>query len=160
MNLREDKHWSYGASSMILPAKAQRMYFLYSSVQSDKTADAMQEVRKELQGIAGDKPPTEEEFVKTQSNVVRGLPGSWETIGQVAGSVEEIVQYNLPDDYYQQYPAKIANMTVQEVRQAAAQAVKPASLVWVVVGEKAKIDDSIKALGLPVTYMDADGNRL
>ena len=160
MNLREDKHWSYGASSMILPAKAQRMYFLYSSVQSDKTADAMQEVRKELQGIAGDKPPTEEEFVKTQSNVVRGLPGSWETIGQVAGSVEEIVQYNLPDDYYQQYPAKIANMTVQEVRQAAAQAVKPASLVWVVVGEKAKIDDSVKALGLPVTYMDADGNRL
>ncbi|MEN6578484.1 MAG: pitrilysin family protein [Phycisphaerales bacterium] len=160
MNLREDKHWSYGASSMILPAKAQRMYFLYSSVQSDKTADAMQEVQKELQGIAGDEPPTEEEFAKTQSNVVRGLPGSWETISQVAGSLEEIVQYNLPDDYYRQYPAKITGMTVQEVRQAAAQAIKPASLVWVVVGEKAKIDDSIRAMGLPVTYVDADGNRL
>ena len=160
MNLREDKHWSYGASSMILSAKAQRMYFLYSSVQSDKTADAMQEVQKELQSIIGDKPPTEEEFAKTQSNVVRGLPGSWETIRQVAGSLEEIVQYNLPDDYYRQYPAKIAGMTVQEVREAAGQAIKPASLVWIVVGEKAKIDDSVKALGLPVTYVDADGNRI
>ncbi len=160
MNLREDKHWSYGASSMILPAKAQRMYILYSSVQSDKTAEAMQEVQKELQRIIADEPPTEEEFDKTQSNVVRGLPGSWETIGQVAGSLEEIVQYDLPDSYYQEYPAKIAALAVQDVRQAAKQAIKPASLVWVVVGEKAKINDSIKALGLPVAYVDADGNPL
>jgi len=160
MNLREDKHWSYGAMSMIFPAKAQRMYILYSSVQSDKTAEAMQEVQKELQWIIGDTPPTEEEFTKTQSNVVRGLPGSWETIRQVAASLEEIVQYNLPDNYYREYPAKITGMKVQDIQQAARKAIKPTSLVWVVVGEKAKIDDSIKAMGLPVTYVDADGNPL
>jgi zinc protease len=160
MNLREDKHWSYGAMSMIFPAKAQRMYIVYSSVQSDKTAEAMQEVQKELQWIITNKPPTEEEFTKTQSNVVRGLPGSWETIRQVATSLEEIVQYNLPDNYYQEYPAKITGMKVQDVQQAARQAIKPTSLVWVVVGEKAKIDNSIKAVGLPVTYVDADGKPL
>jgi len=160
MNLREDKHWSYGASSMIRAAKAQRMYIVYSSVQSDKTAEAMQEVQKELQAIAGDKPPTDEEFAKTQSNVVRGLPGSWETIEQVAWSLEEIVQYNLPDDYFQRYPATITGMKTEDVRQAAKRAVKPGSLVWVIVGDKAKVDDSIKALGWPVAYVDADGNPI
>ncbi|UCD52298.1 MAG: insulinase family protein [Phycisphaerales bacterium] len=160
MNLREDKHWSYGAGSWIFPAKAQRMYIAYSSVQSDKTSEAMQEVQKELRWIIGDKPPTEAEFTKTQSNVIRGLPGSWETIRRVAGSLEEIVQYDLPDNYFQEYPAKVTGMTLQDVRQAAEQALKPDSLVWIVVGEKAKIDGPIKAMGLPVTYVDADGNPL
>jgi len=161
MNLREDKHWSYGATSLIVDAKGQRMYIVFSSVQGDKTADSMREVQKELQAIAGDKLPTAEEFAKTQSNVVLGLPGSWETIGQVAGSVEQIVQYGLPDTYYQEYPAKIQGMKAEAVQDAAKRVIKPNSLVWVIVGDKAKIEESIKALGLgEIRYADADGNLL
>ena len=161
MNLREDKHWSYGATSMILDAKGQRMYIAYSSVQSDKTAEAMAEVQKEIQSIAGEKPPTAEEFLKTQSNVVLGLPGSWETISDVAGSVEEIVQYDLPDTYFKEYPGRILGMKTEDVQDAARSVLKPNSLVWVVVGDKAKIEPSVKALGWgDVRYVDADGNLL
>jgi zinc protease len=161
MNLREDKHWSYGAGSGIVPAKGQRMYIVSSSVQGDKTSDSMREVQKELQGIAGDKPPTVEEFAKTQANVVLGLPGSWETIGQVASSLEEIVQFNLPDTYYRDYPARIQGMKAEAVQDAAKRVIKPNSLVWVIVGDKAKIEASIKALGWgDVRYADADGNLL
>jgi zinc protease len=160
MNLREDKHWSYGARSTIMDARGQRMYVVHSSIQGDKTAEAMAEVQKEIRGIAGDRPPTAEEFAKVQSNEVLGLPGWWETIDAVAASLTTIVQYNLPDDYYQKYPAKIAGMTVEDVRRAARQTVKPASLVWVIVGDKAKVDDSIKALGWPVAYVDTDGNPI
>ncbi len=161
MNLREGKHWSYGATSLIVDAKGQRMYIVFSSVQGDKTADSMREIRNELQAIAGDKPPTPEEFAKTQANVVLGLPGSWETIGQVAGSVEQIVQFGLPDNYYQEYPAKIQGMKVDAVQDAAKRVIKPNSLVWVIVGDKAKIEGSIKALGMgEIRYVDADGNLL
>jgi len=161
MNLREGKHWSYGAHSIIVDAKGQRMYLVLSSIQGDKTADSMREVQKELQGIAGDKPPTAEEFAKTQSDVVLGLPGSWETIGRVAGSLEEIVQYNLPDTYFKEYPARIREMKVDAVQDAAKRAIKPNSIVWVIVGDKAKIEDSIKALGFgDIKYVDADGNLL
>jgi predicted Zn-dependent peptidase len=146
---------------MIMDAKGQRMYLVYSSVQSDKTADSMREVQKELEGIAGDKPCTAEEFVKTQSDVVLGLPGSWETIGRVAASVEEIVQYNLPDTYYKDYPARIKGLKVEAVQDAAKRVIKPNSLVWVIVGDKAKIEESIKALGFgDIKYVDADGNML
>jgi zinc protease len=161
MNLREDKHWSYGARSLILDAKGQRMYIAYSSVQSDKTAEAMAEVQKEIRNIAGDKPPTREEFVKTQSNVVLGLPGEWETISAVAASVEQIVQYNLPDDYFNEYAARIEGMKTADVQNAAKEVLKPNSLVWVVVGDKAKIEEPIKAMGWgEVKYVDADGNLL
>jgi len=161
MNLREGKHWSYGATSLIVDAKGQRMYIVFSSVQGDKTSDSMREVQKELQGITGDKPPTAEEFAKTQSDVVLGLPGSWETIGRVAASVEQIVQYGLPDTYFKEYPARIQAMQAEAVQDAAKRAIKPGSLVWVIVGDKAKIEESIKALGFgDIKCVDADGNLL
>jgi len=161
MNLREDKHWSYGASSMIVDAKGQRMYVVFSSVQGDKTADAMREVRNELQGITGDKPCTAEEFAKTQANVVLGLPGSWETINQVAGSVSQIVGYGLPDTYFKEYAARIQGMKAEAVQDAAQRVIKPNSVVWLIVGDKTKIEESIKALDFgDVKCVDADGNLL
>jgi zinc protease len=161
MNLREDKHWSYGARSTIVDALGQRMYLAYSSVQGDKTAEAMAEIRKELQGMASDKLPTAEEFARTQANVVLGLPGSWETIREVASSIEQIVQYNLPDTYYSDYPARIQALRVKDVQDAAKQIIKPNTLVWVVVGDKAKIEAPVKALGWgDIHYVDADGNPL
>ena len=68
MNLREDKHWSYGARSMLLDAKGQRMFFAYAPVQSDKTKESIVEIDKELRGILGDRPPTPEELDKAQKN--------------------------------------------------------------------------------------------
>ena len=44
MNLREDKHWSYGAGSVLQGARAQRLFLAYSSVQGDKTADTVAEI--------------------------------------------------------------------------------------------------------------------
>ncbi len=161
MNLREDKGWTYGARSLIYNAKGQRMFIAYSPVQSDKTADAMKEIAKELLQIVGEKPPTEEEFLKTQSNVLLGLPGSWETIGSIAGSAAEIVQFGLPDDYFQKYPEKLRNLTADDARKAARAAVKPSAVIWVVVGDRAKIEEPIKALGFgEVKYVDADGRPL
>jgi zinc protease len=161
MNLREDKHWSYGAGSIILPAQGQRMYITYSSVQMDKTADSIAEVQKEFQGITGAKPPTAEEFAKVQANEVLSLPGRWETISSVAGSLEEIVQFNLSDTYWNDYAARITAMKAADVQAAARRVIKPNAVVWVVVGDRTKIEEPLQALGLgPVTYLDADGNRL
>ncbi|RPH90369.1 MAG: insulinase family protein, partial [Calditrichaeota bacterium] len=161
MNLREDKHWTYGAASFLWDAKGQRMHITYSPVQGDKTADAMKEIQKEMEMIIGENPPTQAEFTKTQSNVILGLPGSWETIAQVSGSLAEIVQYNLPDNYFQEYPAKVHSLTVQDIDQAAKMVIKPNALVWVIVGDKSKIEESIKALGFEkIHHMDADGNLL
>ena len=56
MNLREDKHWAYGAFSFIRDARGQRPFLAYAPVQTDKTKEAAAEVLKELRGIVGERP--------------------------------------------------------------------------------------------------------
>jgi predicted Zn-dependent peptidase len=160
MNLREDKHWSYGAGSVVLDAKGQRPYVAYVSVQLDKTKESIQEIDKEMKAIVGDKPITADEFNRVQRNMTLQLPGMWETNGSVAGSVVEQIKFNLGDDYYKTYDAKVRKLTQAELQQTGQQLVKPEQILWFVVGDKAKIGDSLKGLGYEVIEIDADGNVL
>ena len=44
MNLREDKHWSYGARSQVSSVRGQRLLTTVAPVQTDKTKEAVFEV--------------------------------------------------------------------------------------------------------------------
>ena len=57
MNLREDKHWSYGATSVLFGARGQQPFLAYAPVQSDKTKESLDELNKEFHGIVKDRPP-------------------------------------------------------------------------------------------------------
>ena len=67
MNLREDKHWSYGAHTILVGARGQRPFLAYAPVQTDKTKESMIEIAKELRGILGEKPVTADELSKVQA---------------------------------------------------------------------------------------------
>ena len=75
MNLREDKHWSYGVRAVLYPARGQRPYISISAVQTDKTKESAVELVKEYKNIAGEKPITADELKDEQENVTLGLPG-------------------------------------------------------------------------------------
>lgn len=159
MNLRENKHWSYGSFSILWSAKGQRPFFVYAPVQTDKTMDAMVEIKNEMEGILSNNPVTMEEFEKDKNNQILGLPGSWETIDAVGGSLTEIVSYNLPDDYFKRYASLVEALAIDEVQKSADKLLKPNQLVWVVVGDRSKIEESVKSLGYgEVKYLDGDGN--
>jgi zinc protease len=159
MNIREDKHWSYGAQSAIPGARGQRPFLVLAPVQSDKTKETMVEIMAELEGILGKKPITNDEYANAKNSIVLGLPGQWETMGSVLGSLEEMVQYGLPDDYYQKYPGLVQKLTIADLSKAAAKTVRPESVVWVIVGDRAQIEPKIRELGFKdVVIIDADGN--
>lgn len=158
MNLREDKHWSYGAGSVIVGAKGQRMFIAYTAIQGDKTKESVAEIKKELTDILGARPATQEELDKVLQNEILGLPGSWETIGAVGGSISEIVTYGLPDNYYDTYPDKIRNLKLTDISKAAKKLLRPEQVVWVVVGDRAKVEPTLKELGFgEVKLIDTDG---
>ncbi len=159
MNLREDKHWSYGAFSLLFSARGQRPFIGYAPVQTDKTKESMKEVLNELQGIVGAKPMTMDELQKVQNSMTLELPGSWETNGAVSGSIGDMVRYGLPDDYYATYPGKVRALGLQDLGDAAKTVVHPGNLTWVVVGDRAKIEAGIRELNLgEVRFLDSDGN--
>ncbi len=158
MNLREDKHWSYGSFSVLWGAKGQRPFFVYAPVQTDKTKEAMNEIITEMNNIKTTKPVTEEEFLKDKDSRTLSMPGSWETAGAVSGSLTEMITYNLADDYFKKYPQMVLSLTKDQVNSSSQKLLHPDNLIWVVVGDKSKIEAGIKELGFgEVKYLDADG---
>jgi zinc protease len=159
MNLREDKHWSYGAQTMVLDARGQRPFLVFAPVQSDKTTESVQEIVAELNGITGSRPVTAEELDRAVKSRTLTLPGSWETNGSVLGSIGEMEQYGLPRDYFDTLADRIRGMSLDQVNAAANRVLQPGHVIWVVVGDKESIQDGLAGLNLgPVYEIDADGN--
>jgi len=118
----------------------------------------MQELDNELHGIVGAKPVTDAEFARVVTNQTLKLPGTWETQNSVAVSLAEIVSFGLPDDYWQMYSGKIHALTRDDLTAAARTVVQPDHLVWVVVGDRRKVEAGIRELNFgEVRFLDADG---
>lgn len=122
MNLREDKHWTYGA---------------------------------------GAKPITAQELAAAQSYETLGLPGRFETAGQVAGAYASVLQYKLPEDYYNSFTSKVSSLTLEQANELARRTIVPGQLVWVVVGDMAKVEAGVRSLNIgEVRKIDAEGTLL
>jgi len=159
MNLREDKHWSYGSISILRDARGQRPYFVLAPVQTDKTKESVQEIQKELNGILGAIPVTADELDKAKSTLTLTLPGQWETMNAVGGSIYQMVTFGLDDNYFNTFPERVRAMTLDDINKSAQALVHPGSLTWVIVGDRAKIEEGIRSLNIgTVLALDADGN--
>ena len=161
MNLREGKHWSYGSYAFVPDARGQRPFLGYAPVQTDKTKEAMVEVMNEFKGIVSSKAVSGEELAQAQDGMTKTLPGQWETQGAVAGSIGEMVRFGLPNDYFDTYTTKVRALKAGDLDAIAKKVLVPDRMVWVVVGDRAKIEPGIKELNWgPVKYLDADGNPI
>jgi zinc protease len=159
MNLREDKHWSYGVSTQLASAVGQRPFLSASPVQTDKTADALKELVGEYRGMAGGRPINAAELKAAQDNATLGLPGAFETASQLSSAYSTILQYQLPENYYNTFTEKALALTPQEANALAARSIMPDKLVWVVVGDMSKVEQGIRAMNLgEVHKIDVDGN--
>jgi zinc protease len=159
MNLREDKHWSYGVFSFLPAARGQRPYLSISPVETDKTKESLAELVKEYKDITGAKPITEEEVKDEQSNATLGLPGTFETVQQLSGAYAQIIQYGLPEDYFNTFTEKAMSLTPESANAIAKKFILPDHLIWVVVGDMSKVEQGIRDLNLgEVHKIDVDGN--
>ena len=163
MNLREDKGWSYGAQSLLIDAAGQRPFFVFAPVQTDRTAESMAEIDKETSSIrsGGDRPPTAEELARVKDQRTLTLPGRWETNRAVMADLVQMVRFGLPDDYWATYASSVRGLSLAEIRSEADRVLQPDRMIWVVVGDRARIEESVQALDLgEIRFLDADGNRI
>jgi zinc protease len=159
MNLREDKGWSYGADTTIVDTQAQRPFLAIAPVQADRTAASMQELKREIEGLIGDRAATEAEVATSKRRSTLTLPGRWETARAVARDIAELVRFRLPDDYWDRYAELVASLDAGEVNAAAQRLLHPDRLTWIVVGDLAAIADDVRGLGFgAIRVVDVDGN--
>ena len=148
MNLREEKHWSYGAASVLYAARGQRPFIAYASVQGDKTADSVREMLKELRGMTGERPIEPEELEKVKQQQILELPGSHETMNAVGNLFGDLLQLGLPLDFYNGYVSRVRALTTQELEACARELLDPEKMIWMIVGDRATLEPALRDLGI------------
>jgi len=162
MNLREDKGWSYGYYSGIRTNTSGDMTISSSGqVQTDKTAESMQEILNEMTGFVAADPASEDEVGRVKLNRTRSLPGLFSTNRGFLNSIARSDSYGLPFDYAASAADRIDAVTVDGVRSRAKTLLDPGKLTWLITGDLEKIEDSVRALEYgDIEVWDAFGNRL
>jgi zinc protease len=139
--------------------RGDRIYSVSAGVQSDKTAESLAELRRELTEVVGSRPLTQAEIDAARANMVQGLAGNWETNAAIAGELQNMVVWGVPENYYDTYAGTVGSMTAAQAAVAAQAVVGSGPTTWVVVGDRASIEPKIRALGFAdVQVVDIYGN--
>ncbi len=147
MNLRETHGFTYGARSAFDWRPRQPGPFAAaSSVHTEVTAAALQEFLKEMEGLRGAKPVSEEELEFAKNYLTRGYPAEFETASQLADHLETLVEFALPDDAFSRLIPEVQAVRPEDVHQMAKKFMQLDRLLMVIVGDRAKIEPALRQL--------------
>jgi predicted Zn-dependent peptidase len=147
-SLREEKGWSYGASSSASPTAREMPFLLTAPVDAKQTGPAIAEIRRLLTEFRTTNPPQPAEVDRARASSIRSLPGDFETGGATLGALERAVVLQRPDDYLATLPARIEAVPLEAVHKAPLPSAN--DLAFIVVGDRATVEPQLKALGLPL----------
>ncbi|MET0307795.1 MAG: pitrilysin family protein [Sphingomonas sp.] len=155
MDLREDKHWSYGVRGAFNWLEKAVPYTISAPVQADKTGDSIKALMGDVRDFLGPKGVTPAELERTINGDVRALSGRFETSGAVLSAMQQNDLRKRPDDFYATIARKYRAMTAAQLDAAARGALDPNRFVWVVVGDASKVKPQLDSIGLPVEVVSA-----
>jgi predicted Zn-dependent peptidase len=159
-NIREEKGYSYGVSSSFAYGKGPGAFRTGGAIVGDKTDAALIEFVKELRGILGARPVTDDELATAKDSLIQRLPATFASVSAINGAISGLWTQGLPDDYYQQYTKAVAAVTKDDVLRVAKKYIDMDKLAIVIVGDKASIEAPLKATNVaPITYLDIEGRR-
>jgi zinc protease len=155
LNLREDKGYTYGAYSNFGGSKFRGTWVSSSEVRTDVTEGAMKEFMYELNRLRN-QPVSAEEL----DNAKRAIVGSFAlSLEQPTTLLQNIITqklYNLPADYWDTYPQKVAAITAADVQRVAQKYIDLGHLQVVAVGDATKAREVLAKYGKVELY-NAEG---
>lgn len=158
-NIREQKGYSYGVNSRFDYGKGPGAFRAGGSIFSAKTDAALIEFMKELKGIVGEKPITDEELQTAKDSLIQGLPQRFASVAAIGGSITSLHVQGLPDNYYQNYAKAVGAVTKEDLTRVANLYIDLNHLAIVIVGDRSAVEAALKATGIaPITILDIDGN--
>jgi zinc protease len=132
-----------------------------AGVQTDKTAESIAEIRKELTEVNTTRKPTEKEILEAKNGLTLTLPGNNETVAEVLGSYSSVLVFGLPETYWNDFVGKVTALSPADFSTASSKLIDLNATTWLVVGDLEKIEAKVRALNLgEVKVLDADGKVL
>ncbi|MGP7796987.1 M16 family metallopeptidase [Sphingomonas sp. CLY1604] len=150
MNLREDKHWSYGANGQFENGKLRSSYIVSTEIQPDKVGAGIAEVRKEVTDILSKRPITQQEFDQSTADLLRKRVAEYRTGSAMLDGAQTLAEKGWPDDFYARYDDRLKALTLAGVNAELKKELDPSKWVWVVAGNAKVIRPQLEGLGLPI----------
>jgi predicted Zn-dependent peptidase len=150
MDLRETKGWSYGTRSQVPGAVGPVSFIMQAPVQTNQTGPSIAALIGHLNDFRNGKGVSAAERDATAVSNVLELPGSYEQSAAVLGQMQADKLYGRPFNYVETLAGKYDAMTADGMTTAFNAKVDPAKLVWLVVGDAAKVKPQLETLGLPI----------
>jgi predicted Zn-dependent peptidase len=148
LKLREEKGYTYGARTGFDWRRGISPFALQASVHTAATADAIRDALGEIAAIRDGRPADDREMALARATLTRGYPRNFETAQQVARSVAQLVLYDLPDSYFEEFVPKVNAVTADDVTRVARRYLDPARMLTLVVGDHQAIGESLETLRL------------
>lgn len=155
LNLREAKGYTYGVYSQFTAVKYAGPFRAGGDLRTEVTDGAMKEFWIEFNRMRDEKAPTDE-LDDARRAVVAGFALSLESPNQLLNFAEEQKIYNLPADYWDNYPAQISAVSADDVQRVSRKYIDPATMQVVGVGDAQKIVPVLEKYG-PVRVFDTQG---
>ncbi len=143
--LREEKGFTYGASSYFQEMKTRAPFTASSQVRSDATLESVKIFKEEMEKYRNGLSDDDLQFVKDcmiRSNALR-----FETNDALAGMLSTISKYGLPDDYIKQEESVIKSITSEEAKAIIDKYIIPGKMYYVVVGDAATQMKQLEKIG-------------
>ena len=160
-NIREVKGYSYGVRSSFDFGRGPGPFQAGGGIVTAKTDSALIEFMKELKGVRGDIPFTDDEIQQGKESLIQALPRRFASVNAIGGAIASIYTLGLPETYYQDYAAKINAVTREDLVRVANKYIDLDHLNIVVVGDRATIEAPLRATNIaPVVLLDIEGKPL
>jgi len=160
MNLRERRGYTYGAHSSFVFLKQPGPFLVSGAFAAATTREAVGEIIAEVDAVhRGGITP--EELAFSRRGLVGAFALSFETPFQVAGALQALPLYGLPDDYYDGFLEALDRVSLDDVAAVAARVLDPSSMSVVVAGDASLVRGGLSAMGRgDVIQVDAAGEPL
>ncbi len=156
LNLREDKGYTYGARSAFSSTRYPGPYSASASVRTDSTADSVRQFVNEISAFR-DTGIRAEELSFMRAAVGQNDALNYETPGQKALFLGDILDYDLEADFVSRQSEIINTITQEEINALASEKLPLERMLILVVGDKAVIGESLAELGYPIVELDTTG---
>jgi zinc protease len=144
--LREERGFTYGVRSQFECRRSPGPFSIGASLQSDRLAEAIDDIRHEVRAILTGRPPTRDELDKARRSLIEGQPRHLETPSALVSRYGSLLVYGLPAEHEAAFADRLGRVGRDAVIEAAAAAVHPDSLIVVVVADAAQVLEPLKAL--------------
>ena len=148
VELRDLKQWAAWAVGYVEGGRAGQMLLIRTQVQSQHTAEAIAAIRNHLESVKGSNPMSPDELQLTKDMLTLALPLEWETDEGIANAIATSVRRGLPDGAIEKYVTDVRAVTKEQVERAARQILRPDAMVWLVIGDRSKVEPQLKQAGI------------